>query len=60
MNTLQHDNKVSESNAQKHQIILDYNKIKDAVDTFDQRVGIYSCKRKSNATYTRDKKLVTM
>ena len=48
MSTLHHDNKVAERTDQKPHIILDYNATKGAVDTLDQLVGTYTCKRKSN------------
>lgn len=44
--TMHSDNKVSSEDHKKPEIILDYNKTKGAVDTLDQMVGTYTCKRK--------------
>lgn len=46
VSTLHLDNKVSEKNDLKPQPILDHNTTKG--DTFDQQVGTYTCKKKSN------------
>lgn len=46
MTTLLQDNK--SKNDQKPEKILDYNVTKDTVDTLDQLVCIYTCKRKFN------------
>lgn len=44
--TMHHENKVSNEEHKKPQIILDYNKTKGGVDSLDQMVGTYTCKRK--------------
>lgn len=48
MSTLHHDNKVSDRQDHKPEMILDYNATKGAVDTLDKCVNTYSAKRKTN------------
>ncbi|XP_050512449.1 piggyBac transposable element-derived protein 4-like [Diabrotica virgifera virgifera] len=48
MSTLHRGKAISDRNDKKPQIILDYNSTKGAVDTLDQLVGTYTCKRKTN------------
>ena len=47
MSTLHHDIILSSRNDKKPQMILDYNSTKGAVDTLDQLVTTYTCKRKT-------------
>nr|XP_042902448.1 piggyBac transposable element-derived protein 4-like [Parasteatoda tepidariorum] len=46
--TLHHDKEVCNRPDKKPQIILDYNSTKGAVDTLDQLLSTYICKRKTN------------
>ncbi|KAM3936782.1 LOW QUALITY PROTEIN: piggyBac transposable element-derived protein 4-like [Leptodactylus fuscus] len=48
MSTMHHDNAVSDREDRKPDIILDYNATKGAVDTLDQVISTYTCKRKTN------------
>lgn len=48
MSTLHHDKKISDKEHKKPEMILDYNKTKCGVDTLDQLIGTYTCKRKVN------------
>lgn len=48
MSTLHNDAIISERNDKKPEIILYYNSTKGAVDTLDQCVSTYTCKRKTN------------
>ncbi|XDV54752.1 hypothetical protein PO909_022975 [Leuciscus waleckii] len=48
MSTLHRDAAISSQDHKKPQIILDYNKTKGGVDTLDQLVGTYTCRRKTN------------
>jgi len=48
MSTLHPEKAISFRDDKKPQMILDYNATKGAVDTLDQLVATYSCKRKSN------------
>ncbi|XP_047106979.1 piggyBac transposable element-derived protein 4-like [Schistocerca piceifrons] len=48
MSTLHHDAEISDRADKKPKMILDYNSTKGAVDTLDQLLGTYTCKRKSN------------
>ncbi|CAH1999335.1 unnamed protein product [Acanthoscelides obtectus] len=48
MSTLHHDKAISDRADKKPQVILDYNATKGAVDTLDQLIGTYTCKRKTN------------
>ncbi|XP_069612129.1 piggyBac transposable element-derived protein 4-like isoform X3 [Ranitomeya imitator] len=48
MSTMHHDAKISERDDRKPDMILHYNATKGAVDTLDQLVGTYTCKRKTN------------
>lgn len=47
ISTHHHDNKIDDE-TNKPQIIIDYNKRKGGVDTFDQLLAINSCRRKTN------------
>lgn len=48
MSTMHHSDQTSLREDKKPQIILDYNSTKGAVDTLDQLVATYTCKRKTN------------
>lgn len=48
MSTLHHDAEISDRADKKPKMILDYNSTKGAVDTLDQLLGTYTCKRKTN------------
>ncbi|KAM4036366.1 LOW QUALITY PROTEIN: piggyBac transposable element-derived protein 4-like [Anomaloglossus baeobatrachus] len=48
MSTMHHDSKISNRDDRKPDIILEYNATKGAVDTLDQLIGTYTCKRKTN------------
>ncbi|CAH2009351.1 unnamed protein product [Acanthoscelides obtectus] len=48
MSTLHHDKAISDRADKKPQVILDYNATKGAVDTLDQLIGTYTCKKKTN------------
>ena len=48
MSTFHHSKEISERSDKKPQIIMDYNASKGAVDTLDQLVSTYTCKRKTN------------
>lgn len=48
MSTMHCDKEVSSREDKKPQMILDYNSTKGAVDTLDQSIAAYSCKRKTN------------
>ncbi|KAM3926735.1 piggyBac transposable element-derived protein 4-like [Leptodactylus fuscus] len=48
MSTMHYDNAVSDREDRKPDIILDYNATKGAVDTLDQVISTYTCKRKTN------------
>lgn len=48
MSTMHHDQTISNRPDKKPKIILDYNACKGAVDTLDQLLNTYTCKRKTN------------
>lgn len=48
MSTLHNSKQISNRDDKKPQIILDYNSTKGAVDTLDQVIATYTCKRKTN------------
>lgn len=48
LSTMHHDNSVDQSIANKPEIIIHYNSTKGAVDTLDQEVHQYMCKRRTN------------
>lgn len=48
MSTLHNDRAVSTRDDKKPEMILEYNATKGAVDTLDQLVNTYTCKRKTN------------
>lgn len=48
LSSFHHDDEVVHQNKQKPRIVLDYNKYKSGVDTLDQVVRCYNCRRKSN------------
>lgn len=48
MSTLHNYKEISARDDKKPTIIMDYNETKEAVDTLDQLVATYSCKRKTN------------
>ena len=48
LSTMHHDSSVSIANARKPEIILYYNSTKGAVDSLDQQVHQYMCKRRTN------------
>lgn len=48
LSTLHHDKEISDRIDRKPKMILDYNATKDAVDTLDQLLSTYTCKRKTN------------
>lgn len=47
LSTLHHDSKIQDNQAKKPNIIEYYNSTKAGVDTLDQLVGTYTCKRKT-------------
>ena len=47
MSTLHHSNEICERSDKKPQKIMDYNASKGAVNTLDQLVSTYICKRKT-------------
>lgn len=48
LSTMHHDGSIDEANAKKPEIIMYYNSTKGAVDTLDQEVHQYMCKRRTN------------
>jgi hypothetical protein len=48
LSTMHHDSSVDESNANKPEVIMYYNSTEGAVDTLDQEVHQYMCKRRTN------------
>lgn len=48
MSTFHKSKEISNRDDKKPQIILDYNSTKGAVDTLDQLIATYTCKRKTN------------
>jgi len=48
LSTMHDQPEIDEGEARKPAVILDYNSTKGAVDSFDQKIGCYSCYRTSN------------